>query len=300
MIQEQNIKIRPKFDYFRGKSRTAMEDIKESNEEFSVTTSDWSDRIGKTLFTSDLSFIRCVSGSAGITIDSAKHTLTANHSFILSEYTAFQVLEKAPDFSVVVISVSLPFYYEIIAGFDGTVFSALLESAPELYEEPELQAADLLFDSLVLLYDKPGHNNHREFAKNLITCYIYEILELTLPFYHGDSSKRKNDSFTDIIARLYNLVSEYGSRNRSIGFYAEKLGVSSRYLHTITRSVCRETPKRLIDNVVISLIKKQIVTTSLNNQQLSDKFNFSDQSAFGQFFKRCAGVSPSEFRTTHK
>ncbi|NCA80102.1 MAG: AraC family transcriptional regulator [Sphingobacteriia bacterium] len=56
------------------------------------------------------------------------------------------------------------------------------------------------------------------------------------------------------------------------------------------------TPKQLLDDVVISLIKQSLLATTLNNQQIADKFGFSDQSAFGQYFKRCTKLSPSEFR----
>lgn len=76
--------------------------------------------------------------------------------------------------------------------------------------------------------------------------------------------------------------------------------MSGRYLYKIVSSTRRITPKQLIDDMVISLIKQTLLTTSLNNQQISDKFGFSDQSAFGQYFKRCVGISPWSFRDKNK
>lgn len=272
----------------------------EQDYEFRITTSDFSDAIGKTHFVPNLMFIRCISGSAIIDINSIEHTLTEHHSFILTEYMTFQVKEASADFSVTYISISLPFYYEIVAGFEGSIFNVLLYSAPELYKSSDLKAADLLFENLCILYNNKEHHNRRSIAMNLIACYIYEIYELTLPYTKRKSIDKQNHLFSDTVISFFNLVSIYGYKNRNIKFYAEKLNMSGRYLYKIVHSTCHITPKQLIDDMVISLIKQMLLSTSLNNQQISDKFGFSDQSAFGQFFKRCVGISPSEFRDKYK
>ncbi len=273
-----------------------MDKYIEQDYEFRITTSDFSNAIGKTHFITDLIIMRCIAGNAIIVIDSIEHTLNEYHSFILTEYMTFQVKEASVDFSVTYISISLPFYYEIVAGFEGCIFNVLLYSAPELYKISDLKTADLLFENLCLLYKNRKHNNRRYMTMNLIACYIYEMYELTLPYVKGKSINKKNHLFSDIIISFYNLVSIYGFKNRNIDFYAKKLNMSSRYLYKIVHSTCYITPKQLIDDMVISLIKHMLLTTSLNNQQISNKFGFSDQSAFGQYFKRCVGISPFVFR----
>ena len=162
----------------------------------------------------------------------------------------------------------------------------MLYSAPELYKTSDLKAADLLFENLCILYNNKEHSNRRIMAMNLIACYIYEIYELTLPYAQGKSVDKKNYLFSDTVISFYNLVSTYGFKNRAIKFYAEKLNMSSRYLYKIVYSTCHITPKQLIDDMVISLIKQML--------------GFSDQSAFGQYFKRCVGISPFVFRDKYK
>jgi AraC-like DNA-binding protein len=277
-----------------------MENFTGTNDEFRVITSDFSEIVGSTHFNTDLKFIRCHSGNAVIAIDSIEHSFTEQHSFILSEYMTFQVKEVSVDFSVTCITITLPFYYEIVAGFDGTIFNVLLHSAPELYKRSDLQAANLIFENLCLLYENPNHSNRRAMAMNLIACYIYEIYELTLPHINIGIGKSKRAQFTSTIFSLYGLVAEHCYNNKNIEFYAEKLNMSSRYLYKIVHNTCHISPKQLIDDVIVSLIKQSLLTTTLNNQQLSDKFGFSDQSAFGQYFKRCTKMSPSEFREKNK
>lgn len=277
-----------------------MDEVVEQDQEYRIDTSDWSDWVGKTRFTTELTFVRCMSGSALIVIDSTEHALMAGHSFILSEYLTLRVMQTTADFRVTYISISLPFYYEIVANFEGAIFNVLLLSAPELYTVSELHAADLIFENLCILYPHSNYSHRRAMAMNLIACYIYEIYELTLPHIDSQMLVGRNSRFTETINSLYNLVSVYGYKDRSIDFYARKLNMSSRYLYRIVQSSCHITPKQLIDEVIVSLVKQLLLTTSLDNQQISDKFNFPDQSAFGQYFKRCEGLSPSAFRDKHR
>ena len=277
-----------------------MNGIVEPNGELGIFTSNLSDMVGQTRFNTDLKFMRCLSGNALIAIDTIEHAFTAHHSFILSEYMTFQVMETSADFLTTCITISLPFYYEIVAGFDGSIFTALLHSAPELYESYDLQTANDIFEILCRIYKNPTHTNRRAMAMNLIACYILEIYELTLPHINAGTEKNRNTLFTGIIFSLYELITTYCSQNRNIEFYAEKLNMSSRYLYKIIHNTCHITPKQLIDDVVVSLIKQSLLTTTLNNQQIADKFGFPDQSAFGQYFKRCTKLSPSEFRERNK
>lgn len=271
----------------------------ESDYEFRVSTSSLLELVGKTHFTTELTLMKCTSGSAVIAINSKKCTLAANHSFLLLESMVFRVLKKTSDFSVICCAVSLPFYYELSARIDPNVFSILQYGKPDLYNEKELRTVDLLFENLCLLYDNKGHNNRRIMAMNLIVCYIYEMYELTLPFANNQEEDDKSKHYSHTINSFYNLVVAHSEKNRKIEFYADKLNMSSRYLYKIVQSSIHITPKQLIDDVVVSLMKQMLLTTTLNNQEIADKFSFPDLSSFGQYFKRCTSMSPTAFRNKH-
>ncbi|WP_373283838.1 helix-turn-helix domain-containing protein [Pontibacter amylolyticus] len=62
--------------------------------------------------------------------------------------------------------------------------------------------------------------------------------------------------------------------------------------------------KRLTGQMVADFIFQMIYSEArlllqqpkLSVKQIADSLNFSDQSAFGKFFKRKSGVSPRQFR----
>ncbi|MBO7492628.1 MAG: AraC family transcriptional regulator [Bacteroidales bacterium] len=74
---------------------------------------------------------------------------------------------------------------------------------------------------------------------------------------------------------------------------AARLGASSR-------RETGKTPKEFIHQFLIGQIKNALLTTEMTHQQIADQFGFPDQSAFGQFFKRQEGMSPSEFRKRYR
>ena len=113
----------------------------------------------------------------------------------------------------------------------------------------------------------------------------------------SDNSKRSRQ----LLNHFFELVGEnILSGQRTITFYADKLCVSERYLFKVCKKETGKTPKELINEFLIGQIKNALLTTEMTHQQIADQFNFPDQSAFGQFFKRQEGMSPSEWRQKYR
>lgn len=113
----------------------------------------------------------------------------------------------------------------------------------------------------------------------------------------GDNGKRSRQ----LLNHFFELVSENTLLGqRSIAFYAEKLCISERYLFKICKKETGKTPQILVNEHIIGQIKNALLTSEMTLQQVADRFNFPDQSAFGQFFKRQEGMSPSEFRKRYR
>lgn len=267
--------------------------------DFEIESSGWKDLVGVTSFTSGLTIVKCNAGCARIAINSYECELKAGISFLLSDILLFQVLEVSEDFSVTCCRFSLAFCNDIYPMLDDNVIDVTAYSVPDLYSVESLTAADLALRQIQLLYKNKDHSYRAKLVKSLLIVYILEIYEITRPYI--DSLRGKSTNYnTFIISRFYELVHLHHFGNKNIQFYADQLNISTRYLYKITMHVLKMTPKELIDYYVIAAAKKMLLTTIMTNQQIADKLNFSDQSSFGQYFKRNVGISPALYRQKYK
>lgn len=142
-------------------------------------------------------------------------------------------------------------------------------------------------------------------ARNKII--MASLVHLLLVLYNGStpsvctSSKDNCKRSRQLLNHFFELVGENTLLGqRSIAFYAEKLCISERYLFKICKKETGKTPKILVNEYIIGQIKNALLTSEMTHQQIADHFGFPDQSAFGQFFKRQEGMSPSEFRKRYR
>lgn len=82
-----------------------------------------------------------------------------------------------------------------------------------------------------------------------------------------------------------------------IAFYARELSISPSYLSRIIRKTTGKTAAYFITGLLHAEACRLLLHTDLPIQAIADELNFSDQSAFGKFFKANAGVSPQLYRT---
>lgn len=100
-----------------------------------------------------------------------------------------------------------------------------------------------------------------------------------------------------ICRRFLQLIREYGAREHSAAFYAEKLCISPRYLHRAsTECLGGRSPKSLIEGQILAEAKVLLSDSTLTVTQIAERLNFPDQSYLTRFFKRHVGMSPRQFR----
>ena len=141
-------------------------------------------------------------------------------------------------------------------------------------------------------------------AHFLLTYYKAATTEI-------ENSKLKNEKTESVssegrrayqlLTQFYALISEQSPvAERNLEYYAERMHITVRHLFKVCKGETGHTPKEIIDDFVVGDIQHMLLTTELTFQQLADRFSFPDQSAFGQYFKRHTGLSPSKFRQTYQ
>lgn len=93
-------------------------------------------------------------------------------------------------------------------------------------------------------------------------------------------------------------VEHHHRTNSDVNFYADCLNVSSRYLSQVTRRVSGQSPKSIIDGVLIQALRRELSVSGQTIQQIAYAYGFSSQAHFTKFFKKQTGLTPSDYRKT--
>lgn len=111
-----------------------------------------------------------------------------------------------------------------------------------------------------------------------------------------DSSEECLRQSDYIFNNFMEAVTADKGRHRTIGYYAEMLCYTPKYLSTIVKKVCGKNALTLINDNAIEHIIAELKYSDKNIKQIAFDFNFSNNSFFSKFFKMHTGISPTEYR----
>jgi AraC-like DNA-binding protein len=129
------------------------------------------------------------------------------------------------------------------------------------------------------------------------------IENLIRVFYYGGISKfRRFDAGvpqrSGVVERFMELVQEHYREERLIGFYADKLCITPKYLSKLVKDNTGRSAGEWIENHVILEARAMLQSSDMTIQQIAASLNFPNQSFFGKYFKRATGLSPKQYRRT--
>lgn len=165
---------------------------------------------------------------------------------------------------------------------------------PVVQLKQEMQTAILKCMEQIRMAIISRNTYQKEIIQSLVyTCMllVLEVIEervSSLPVSQG----RTERLFHDFMA----LVVAHYKREHYINFYASRLSVTTTYLSRIIRRQTGKTAAYFLGGMLYAEACRLLTRTDYTAQQIAEELNFSDQSAFGKFFKSKAGVSPHIFR----
>ena len=140
-------------------------------------------------------------------------------------------------------------------------------------------------------FERNGHPYRDQITLHMSMMLYYEIFHI---YQHSkplamSAQTRQESMFREFLF----LVSQHYVREREIGYYADQICVTPKYLSSVVRTVSGNSAAWWINHTVIMHAKNLLKTNhQLTIQQISDKLNFPNPSFFGQYFKRRVGMTP--------
>ena len=159
--------------------------------------------------------------------------------------------------------------------------------------------ADIVIDSKDFLYTATGKTeqyDRKDQIKKLNPGTGDNILKSRNVIFTDDKINTTEYIEDDLLGDFFYLVHTHCRKHHQVKWYAEQLCISSDALSSRLRKIYGKNASQLIDETLLTDAKLCLLEPRATIQSVSELLCFADQASFCKFFKRCSGISPSEFR----
>lgn len=177
----------------------------------------------------------------------------------------------------------------------GTRGSISLFNNPIMHLTPEQQQVCALdFDYIRRRLSISTHKFHRDAIINAVQAMIIDFFDFHATLYGNDSTVTQQHSM--LMNRFLALLERGDYRkNREVGYYADMLCVTAKYLSEVSKKVSGYPAAHWITRYTALDIARLLRSKHLSFTEISDMFGFSSESYFCRYVQKYLGTSPSEF-----
>ncbi|WDF54208.1 AraC family transcriptional regulator [Mucilaginibacter sp. KACC 22063] len=155
-----------------------------------------------------------------------------------------------------------------------------------------LSAADHpLFDLVNLLYNEfksaaPDTGTYRAYL-HLLIAKLRQLSKTGKPIFNG----------ADHLFQQYKrLVNDHFAQTRELGFYAERLHVTTAVLNETCKKAVYKTPAVVINERILLEAKLLLSATGKSVHEIATDLGFTDSPHFIKFFKQNTNLTPGAYR----
>lgn len=237
----------------------------------------------------------CLQGELHVRISLKEYTLRPDMFCVIITGMIFEVLSISNDFRGFMIATRTNFMPVTEKTTQVMSFYKCLQSRHcFVLEEKEVMAFVGVYHSIKATLQELDHPYKIPMLQSYVQILYYRMLPIVLK-EEESRSKYSHTRQEEIFQRFIGEVEKHYRKERSVKFYADLLCISPKYLSTVIYKISQQLAGEWIDAYVILEAKTLLKSGRLTIQQISEQLNFSNQSFFGKFFKRCAGMSPKEY-----
>lgn len=130
----------------------------------------------------------------------------------------------------------------------------------------------------------------------ILTGYLYLLLLEIRRLYIQQILKTPLSSAWTLVRRFRRLLESRYKERWQINAYAEGLSVTPNHLVKIIRQTTGQTPGQMAQERLFLEARRLLAYSEMPVQTIGQELAFASPTQFGQWFKKLAGISPSQFR----
>lgn len=228
-------------------------------------------------------------------IDFNEYPLSPNAVFFVSPGQVHQVINLTePRGWVITFSKAFLQHHHISEEFIERInlFNGFAEQPPLFLSEPTAKKMQAIFEMMEKDYYEPG-----EHQIGLLSAYLkIFLIHCVNTCDRGEPDPTEEHGGKAILKNFKNLVADNFRRLHKVSEYAEQMTITPKYLNQVVKSLLGQTAKEVIQEKIVLNAKRELKYSDKSVKEIAFELGFEDPLHFSSFFKKCTGMSPSNFK----
>lgn len=142
------------------------------------------------------------------------------------------------------------------------------------------------------------HSVQDYYSLGIIRSRLHIFLTLLFRIKYKSHNTLQNRKYLNEFIDFQNLVELHVKKTRKVLDYSKMLGISTKTLNTISKAIVNESAKNFIDDIGVKQIKRLLINTDLQINEIAYESGFDDTTNFYKYFKRLVKITPEQFRSS--
>jgi len=234
------------------------------------------------------------SGSMHIMHNLIEYTISKNDVFVVMPGDFARCLSVSPDCRLTLLAFSDSYYAPISNGTQFNTFYSFFR------KHPKNSIDDQGFTDTLHVLDimkRRVETTDKIDKKNVVRGYIYALCQDALGWINAvkDVETAPSSRGEEILAAFMELLENNYTKEHRIQFYADKLCISTKHLSETVKTISGRSVKEWLQDYLLLEAKALLQSHKYSIQEISWRLNFANQSFFGTWFKKAAGMSPRQY-----
>ena len=234
-----------------------------------------------------------MNGEAEITINLQDRHLTSGTLVYIGPGTIIHPKRLSPDLRIFGMGLFSNFPMPFAQGQMPSVFNGQVRDFQLLVSEENIATARHILDTIWQMVHA-SDDYHRPTVTALVAAQMHHYNQLFQQQIDQQASSRSREQ--TIFDRFLQLVTQHCAEHHQIGYYADRMCLTERYLGTVIRQTSGTTAKEWIDRALITQSKVLLRHSDKSVAQISEDLNFPNPAFFSKYFKRLTAMTPLEYR----
>lgn len=244
----------------------------------------------------------CIKGRLSVSINLNDYILKENTLFLCVPGNIFklnEIISDEEELHYVCIAMSREFAADQKVDVNKTFSNGL-----SLMDDPSVALSDEESAMIADYIDMMGKvarselTYKKESIQSLWTSMIYIFAGVLDNRAKAKDPAESTNRSRLLFEQFISLVAKYHGQYRNVGFYADKLCLTPKYLSKLIKNATGRSAPEWIDAYVILEAKNMLKYSNETIKEIVYKLNFPNQSVFYKFFKARTGMTPSEYRNS--